>query len=63
VGSISLATFFSRLLGYVRDALVAYAFGGGVLTAAFYAAFRIPNLFRRLLGEGSLTAAFVRVFP
>jgi putative peptidoglycan lipid II flippase len=62
VGSVSAATLVSRVLGYARDALVAYAFGGGHLTDAFYAAFRIPNLFRRLLGEGSLTAAFVPVF-
>lgn len=52
----------SRILGYVRDALVAATFGGGHETDAFYAAFKIPNLFRRFLGEGSLTAAFVPVF-
>ncbi len=62
MGSVSSATLVSRVLGYARDALVAYMFGGGMLTDAFYAAFRIPNLFRRLLGEGSLTAAFVPVF-
>jgi putative peptidoglycan lipid II flippase len=52
----------SRILGYLRDALVASYFGGGGQTDAFYAAFKIPNLFRRFLGEGSLTAAFVPVF-
>jgi putative peptidoglycan lipid II flippase len=60
-GSVSAATLISRALGYARDALVAYAFGGGYFTDAFYAAFRLPNLFRRILGEGSLTAAYVPV--
>jgi putative peptidoglycan lipid II flippase len=62
IGSFTGATMISRILGYIRDALVAYAFGGTVLTDAFYAAFRIPNLLRRLLGEGSLSASFVPVF-
>jgi len=51
-----------RILGYVRDAMVARAFGGGPLTDAFYAAFRLSNLFRRMLGEGPLSTAFVPVF-
>lgn len=58
----SLATLFSRILGYLRDAAVAYFFGGGLLTDAFYAAYRIPNLLRRLLGEGAMAAAFIPVF-
>lgn len=62
VGSFALATSFSRVLGYARDALVAHFFGGGAVTDAFYAAFRIPNLLRRFFGEGSFTAAFVPVF-
>ncbi len=61
-GSVSSATMISRVLGYARDALVAHAFGGGYLTDAFYAAFRLPNLFRRVLGEGALTSAFVPAF-
>lgn len=61
-GVVSFATLLSRILGYVRDALVAGAFGGGHVTDAFYAAFRIPNLLRRLLGEGPLTSAFVPLF-
>ncbi|MEM4169007.1 MAG: murein biosynthesis integral membrane protein MurJ, partial [Thermoproteota archaeon] len=52
----------SRVLGYFRDMLVANAFGAGFYADAFYAAFRIPNLFRRLFGESSLNAAFVPVF-
>jgi putative peptidoglycan lipid II flippase len=62
VGSFASATTVSRILGYVRDALVAYFFGGGGVTDAFYAAFRIPNLLRRFFGEGSFTAAFVPIF-
>lgn len=61
-GAVSVATLLSRLLGYARDALVANAFGGGHLTDAFYAAFRLSNLFRRILGEGPLATAFVPVF-
>ncbi|MCG3203843.1 MAG: putative lipid II flippase MurJ [Elusimicrobia bacterium] len=62
VGNFASATLISRILGYVRDSLVAAYFGGGHQTDAFYAAIKIPNLFRRFLGEGSLTAAFVPVF-
>jgi len=59
---VSLATMASRLLGYVRDMLLAYSFGGGGVQAAFLVAFRLPNLLRRLLGEGTLSAAFVPAF-
>ncbi|OGR89081.1 MAG: murein biosynthesis integral membrane protein MurJ [Elusimicrobia bacterium RIFCSPLOWO2_01_FULL_59_12] len=52
----------SRILGYVRDSLVANFFGAGLAADAFYAAFRISNLFRRLLGEGALSASFIPVF-
>lgn len=62
IGAFSGATLISRILGYVRDAMVAAYFGGGMVTDSFYAAFKIPNLLRRFLGEGSLTAAFVPVF-
>ncbi|MDI6641711.1 MAG: murein biosynthesis integral membrane protein MurJ [Elusimicrobiota bacterium] len=62
VSTVSVATGISRILGYLRDMLVAYAFGAGIFADAFYAAFRIPNLFRRLLGEGSVSAAFIPVF-
>lgn len=61
IGAFASATFMSRILGYARDSLVASYFGGGLHTDAFYAAFKIPNLLRRFLGEGSLTAAFVPV--
>ncbi len=62
LGAFASATLISRILGYARDSLVAAYFGGGYQTDAFYAAFKIPNLLRRFLGEGSLTSAFVPVF-
>ncbi len=54
-------TMVSRVLGLVRDQTVAAVFGAGPVGAAFLFAFQIPNLFRRLLGEGALTAAVVPV--
>lgn len=61
-GVVGLSTLMSRILGFVRDALVANLFGAGMAADAFFVAFRIPNLFRRLLGEGSLTSSFIPVF-
>src|ERR1017187_3514545 len=61
-GAMAAATLVSRLLGMVRE-MVYYSFmGTGWVNDAFQYAFTIPNLFRRLLGEGALTAAFVPVF-
>ncbi|NBR32890.1 MAG: lipid II flippase MurJ, partial [Sphingomonadaceae bacterium] len=54
-------TMVSRVLGLVRDQLTAGVFGASAVGAAFLFAFQIPNLFRRLLGEGALTAAIVPV--
>ncbi|MGH7313855.1 MAG: murein biosynthesis integral membrane protein MurJ [Candidatus Rokuibacteriota bacterium] len=62
LGSISTATLASRVLGFVRDMVVALAFGAGPVTDAFFVAFRIPNMLRRLLGEGALSTALVPVF-
>ena len=59
IGVISFLTVVSRVLGLVRDSLGTYFFGAGALYSAFLTAFVVPNLFRRLLAEGSLTAAFV----
>ena len=61
-GVVGAATMLSRLLGFVRDVAIAWYFGAGFNTDAFIAAFRIPNLLRRLFAEGSLSAAFVPVF-
>ncbi len=60
-GIISALTFLSRLLGVVRDVACAAIFGAGMVWDAFSFAFRVPNLLRRLLGEGALSAAFVPV--
>ena len=62
IGSVSVGTTISRIFGYVRDMLVAYLFGAGLVADAFYDAFRIPNLIRRMLGEGSFSVAFIPVF-
>ncbi len=56
------ATLASRILGFVRDLVTAFALGAGPLADAFFVAFRLPNLLRRLFGEGSLTMAFVPVY-
>ncbi len=61
ISLVSVGIMISRILGYFRDMLVANVFGAGFYADAFYAAFRIPNLFRRLFGESSLNAAFVPV--
>lgn len=57
--TVSLLTLASRVTGLARDLLMASAFGASALTDAFYVAFRIPNLFRRLFGEGAFSQAFV----
>jgi len=61
-GVVGAATLLSRILGFVRDAVIAWFFGAGFSSDAFIAAFRIPNLFRRLFAEGSLSAAFIPMF-
>jgi putative peptidoglycan lipid II flippase len=61
-GIIGAATFLSRVLGFVRDMVVARAFGASHVADAFYVAYRIPSLLRELFAEGSMSAAFVPVF-
>lgn len=61
-GTVGFYTFLSRILGLVRDGVVARFFGSGMAADAFFVAFRIPNLLRRLFAEGSLTIAFIPVF-
>lgn len=61
-GALAGATMTSRLLGMVREMAYAGFMGVGWVTDAFMLAFMVPNLFRRLLGEGALTAAFIPVF-
>ncbi len=59
--TVSGLTFVSRILGYARDFVIARAFGAGLYTDAFFVAFRIPNLLRRLFAEGAFSQAFVPV--
>lgn len=61
-GVVGGATLLSRLFGYMRDMVMAYYFGAGPLADAFIAAFRIPNMFRRLFAEGALSISFIPVF-
>lgn len=55
-------TLVSRFLGFARDILIAAALGSGAVADAFFVAFRFPNLFRRLFGEGAFNAAFVPLY-
>ncbi len=61
LATVSSMTFVSRVLGFVRDAIIARVFGAGLYTDAFFVAFRIPNLLRRLFAEGAFSQAFVPV--
>jgi putative peptidoglycan lipid II flippase len=61
-GSVGLATFLSRISGFLRDMVIAHFFGARDVADAFFMAFRIPNLLRRYTAEGALTAAWVPVF-
>ena len=61
-GTVGFYTLLSRILGLVRDMVVAYFFGSTMAADAFFVAFRIPNLLRRFFAEGSLTIAFIPVF-
>lgn len=61
LATVSSLTLVSRVLGYVRDFVIARAFGAGLATDAFFVAFRIPNLLRRLFAEGAFSQAFVPV--
>ncbi|MBZ0253055.1 MAG: murein biosynthesis integral membrane protein MurJ [Candidatus Methylomirabilis sp.] len=61
-GVVSAATLASRVLGLFRDMVIAGFFGAGMGADAFFVAFRIPNFFRRLFAEGSLTASFIPVY-
>ena len=58
-GTFSFFTVLSRISGYLRDILIAFFLGTGLIADAFFVAFRIPNTFRRLFSEGTFNAAFV----
>ncbi len=61
-GGIGAATLSSRVLGLVREQVYAHFMGTSLIYSAFVYAYMVPNLFRRLLGEGALTAAFIPIF-
>src|SRR6266513_913421 len=61
-GAMAAATMTSRVLGMVREMVYAAFMGNTAVASAFTLAFQVPNLFRRLLGEGALTAAFIPIF-
>ena len=61
LAQVSSMTLLSRILGFVRDTVIARSFGAGMATDAFFVAFRIPNLLRRLFAEGAFSQAFVPV--
>ena len=61
LATVSSFTVLSRVLGFIRDFFIARVFGAGLATDAFFVAFRIPNLLRRLFGEGAFSQAFVPI--
>jgi len=61
LATVSSLTFVSRVLGFVRDAIIARVFGAGAMTDAFFVAFKLPNLLRRLFAEGAFSQAFVPI--
>src|SRR3990172_1234809 len=59
LATISGMTLISRVFGFVRDAVIARTFGAGLYTDAFFVAFKLPNLLRRIFAEGAFSQAFV----
>ncbi len=61
LATVSGMTLLSRILGFVRDFVIARAFGAGLATDAFFVAFKLPNLLRRMFAEGAFSQAFVPI--
>ncbi|WWO95664.1 MAG: murein biosynthesis integral membrane protein MurJ [Candidatus Dasytiphilus stammeri] len=61
LGLVSFITFISRVSGFARDTIVARILGAGIQTDAFFVAFKLPNLLRRIFGEGAFSQAFVPI--
>ncbi|MGH8648266.1 MAG: lipid II flippase MurJ, partial [Burkholderiales bacterium] len=59
LATVSGMTLLSRILGFVRDLVIARIFGAGLATDAFFVAFKLPNLLLRLFAEGAFSQAFV----
>ena len=62
IATVGGFTMISRVTGFVRDMLIAAMLGAGPVADAFFVAFKLPNFFRRLTGEGAMTVAFVPIF-
>ncbi|MFA6013464.1 MAG: murein biosynthesis integral membrane protein MurJ [Gallionellaceae bacterium] len=62
LAAISSLTLVSRILAFIRDVLIARIFGAGMATDAFFVAFKLPNLLRRMFAEGAFSQAFVPIF-
>src|SRR5512145_3070405 len=62
VATVGAMTAFSRVLGFARDVLIAALLGTSYVADAFFVAFRVPNMFRRLFAEGAFDAAFIPLF-
>ena len=62
LATVSSMTLLSRILGFVRDFVIARTFGAGLATDAFFVAFKLPNLLRRMFAEGAFSQAFVPIF-
>src|SRR3989304_1745100 len=60
--TVGAMTIVSRVLGFIRDVLIAAVLGAGPVADAFFVAFRVPNMFRRLFAEGAFDAAFIPLF-
>lgn len=61
LAAISSMTLLSRVLGFIRDTIIARTFGAGMATDAFFVAFKLPNLLRRIFAEGAFAQAFVPI--
>lgn len=61
LAAVSSITMLSRILGFVRDTIIARTFGAGMATDAFFIAFKLPNLLRRIFAEGAFSQAFVPI--
>ncbi len=61
LATVSSMTLISRILGFARDLVIARVFGAGLVTDAFFVAFKLPNFLRRLFAEGAFSQAFVPI--
>ena len=61
LAAVSSITMLSRVLGFVRDTIMARIFGAGIASDAFVVAFKLPNLLRRIFAEGAFSQAFVPI--